>query len=247
MCTVTYIPKEKSGYILTSNRDEKVERPSALLPEAKIVDNQTLLFPIDALHSGTWIASSDTGRTLCLLNGGFKKHIPDQSYKKSRGLVVIDAFKYLDAQDFILRYDLSGIEPFTLIFIDQMKLFEIRWDGQKSYIKKLNELKPYIWSSVTLYSEEVIQQRKKWFENWLSISKEFSVDSCLNFHQLAGEGDLENRITMNRNDILKTVSITSVHSCGSKLAMQYLDLKSGQKSNTELNLKLKRANESVPS
>ena len=241
MCTVTYLPQEKSGYILTSNRDEKVDRPNAYLPAPRNIGNQTLLMPVDGLFSGTWIACSDSGRTLCLLNGGVVKHIPEKSYKKSRGLVVLDAFNYHNAQDFIFRYDLSGIEPFTLIFIEQNKLCEIRWNGERTFIKNLNPSKPYIWSSVTLYSDEIINLRQQWFEDWLGEQDEFSVPSILKFHQFGGEGQEENNIKMNRNNILKTISITSINATEEKFVMYYEDLKSGQNSISEL--KLKKVNE----
>ncbi len=246
MCTVTYLPRLKSGYILTSNRDEKVERPSAFAPALKFTGNQNILLPTDALHFGTWIACSDTGRALCLLNGGIFKHIPLPEYKKSRGLVLIDAFDYLDGSDFVLRYDLTGIEPFTLIFIDQGKLNEIKWDGSNVYLKRLNPLQPYIWSSVTLYSEEIINQRKIWFDEWLSKNPDHEVENILDFHHFAGSGNVENDIQMNRDNFLKTVSITSV-SCfsGSHFVMHYEDLKSGQKTISELTLNSNPINESI--
>ena len=70
MCTVTFLPKGKNDYILTSNRDETPTR-AALEPKAYSIGSKEIYFPKDPLAGGTWIATDKQRFTLCLLNGGY--------------------------------------------------------------------------------------------------------------------------------------------------------------------------------
>ena len=96
MCTVTYFPLEQDGYILTSSRDEKSVRGIALPPRKYLLDQQTVFFPKDPDAGGTWFVTTGRDTTLCLLNGAFTKHEHEPPYRKSRGLVVLDYFKFRD-------------------------------------------------------------------------------------------------------------------------------------------------------
>ena len=74
MCTVTYLPLENEGFILTSNRDESHIRKT--IPPKKYVENGVeLAYPKEQLAGGTWIGASTKNRLVCLLNGAFKKHV----------------------------------------------------------------------------------------------------------------------------------------------------------------------------
>src|SRR5688500_10833072 len=89
MCTVTFIPS-KQGMFLTSNRDEKNLRASAVYPAVYEFSSGKTIFPKDADAGGTWIAVHQNGNAIVLLNGGLFKHIPAPPYRKSRGLIVLD-------------------------------------------------------------------------------------------------------------------------------------------------------------
>ena len=128
MCTVTFLPKGENGYILTSNRDETPKR-AASPPQAYDVHGIAVTFPKDPLAGGTWIACDKQRFTLCLLNGAFEKHSHRPPYALSRGLMLLDFFKYNDAESFQIGYDFEGIEPFTLIIVDSsaaLKIYELR-------------------------------------------------------------------------------------------------------------------------
>ena len=236
MCTVTYLPLQERKYILTSSRDERILRPTAQAPQKVKVNNELLLYPIDGLHRGTWFACSEKERAICLLNGAFNKHLSHPPYKRSRGLLVLDAFGFSNANDFIFYYDFNGIEPFTMIFIDTNEFSELRWDGRKIVIRKLSKDLPYIWSSVTLYSEEVIRKREYWFESWIDNNPHFDQKDVLNFHHFAGEGDIENDIKMNRKNGMQTVSITSLYHYPEYNEMIYQDLISNNQSSERIYL-----------
>lgn len=213
MCTVTYLPR-KRGFVLTSNRDEDKTRASQVIfPEEMEFDEDVILFPKDPKGGGTWIACDNNGRVACLLNGAFEKHQHEANYRKSRGLVVLDTFGYEDINDFSKEYNFSGIEPFTLILIDykrgKTELLEIRWDGKKVHAKKLDHQTPAIWSSATLYPQEIREAREQWFAEYLQTGK-ISAQSVRKFHQFGGNGDQSNDLVMERGGVLSTVSISSV-------------------------------------
>ena len=100
MCTVTFLPKGDTDFILTSNRDEDPSRASLALV-AESVGSQIVHFPKDPKAGGTWFASNKSDFTLCVLNGGFEKHKHNPPYRLSRGLMVLDFFKTLNAQTFV--------------------------------------------------------------------------------------------------------------------------------------------------
>jgi hypothetical protein len=227
MCTVTFLPTSNDGYLLTSSRDEKTSRPAALSPQKHIVHAEQLFFPKDQLAGGTWVLTSMNNFTLCLLNGAFEKHESKPPYKMSRGLVLLDFFKYNDVQKFALEYDFEHIENFTLIIVDSNKglnLFELRWDGSNLHTKKMPSNEPHIWSSCTLYTQEAINNRFLWFEYFVSKSFEFTKENAMQFHKDAGDGSLENSVLMNRDNKVKTVSITCIDHSNFSYTMDYLNI-----------------------
>lgn len=226
MCTVTYLPLQDHGFILTSNRDESITRKTSLPPAKYNINGTTVFFPKDEEASGTWIATSPNNYTLCLLNGAFDRHDHNPPYKKSRGLVLLDIFLYKDIKEYTSNYDFSGIEPFTVIALcaqHGLELFEFRWDGNQTYLKRLSSDQPYIWSSATLYKKETIEQREEWFDEWLKKNSVYTSDEILFFHHFAGNGELDGNLIMNSKE-KKTVSITSIVNESSSRTIIYEDL-----------------------
>jgi len=220
MCTVTYLPL-KTGCLITSNRDEMTLRKASSVPLVQSIGGQNALFPKDGEAGGTWFATTENRRTVCLLNGAFVPHQRKPPYKRSRGLVVLDFFKTQTAEEFKQEIDLEGIEPFTLLIAENDKLFEFRWDGLQKYYKVLDEKSPCIYCSVTLYPPEVIALRKQWFEAWLKEHPTFKTADILHFHLFAGEGNEFTNVRMNRYGIVKTISISSVQSSREMQCMYY--------------------------
>ena len=231
MCTLTYLPLENNQFIITTNRDESVLRQAALPPQILQGERGRILCPVDVQGGGTWIATSDSGITACLLNGAFEKHIPSGPYRMSRGKVVLELFDYEDVDTFAEACNLNSIEPFTLVLVENkqnLKLMELRWDGTQKYIQDLDTQIPHLWASATLYSPETIAKRRQWFASWLSESWAFTRENIVAFHKSAGEGDPENDLVMQRGTQLRTVSITSVTGSNRDAEMYYEDLLSHQ-------------------
>ncbi len=235
MCTVTYIPLGKSGFILTSSRDVPFAREKASPPKRFIEDGVEIYYPKDGKAGGTWIGVSSKNRLICLLNGGFEYHTSRASYKKSRGIIVKDLLKVEDIRKGLDAIDLMGVEQFTLTIVDwndELELIEFVWDGEKKHTKIVPQ-EPHIWSSSTLYDESVKQLRRDWFTDWQKINK-LSQATILEFHHNAGVGDPNIDVVMDRG-MGGTVSITSVIKEDDSVVISYKDVLDGSKKIETLN------------
>jgi uncharacterized protein with NRDE domain len=218
MCTVTYVPQGEHSFVLTTNRDEAPGRSPRGIEELP-----GMLFPRDTGAGGTWVAASADDRVVCVLNGAFTLHKRKPPYRLSRGIMALDFFSYKTAGDFFGQFDFTNIEPFTMVIYDRTKLFEYRWDGKKQYISFLETDQPYIWSSATLYDASARARREQWFEQWKE-QQTYQPEAIRHFHTHAGDGDPWNDVIMNRNNLVRTVSITQVIKQKHAVDMHYFDL-----------------------
>ncbi len=223
MCTVTFIP-QGNRVLITSNRDEKATRKLALKPQISQQDDIYILYPKDGQAGGSWIGASSTGSVMVLLNGGFIKHEPAAAYRRSRGLIFTDILASGHALNTYRTINLIGIEPFTLIIWEQQRLHECRWSGEEKYIREMDAAQPHIWSSVTLYASEIIQQREQWFREWMFKHPKPAPEEVLEFHLFGGKGDQQNDIRMNRDNDMLTVSVTRLVCLNQSITMHYHDL-----------------------
>jgi len=223
MCTVTYIPKDEEGFIFTSNRDEAPKR-SATEIATEIIGNKMVKFPRDAYAKGTWIAISNTNQLVCILNGAFVKHKRNLPYRMSRGKMSLDFFAYKDVDEYIGQFEFEGMEPFTFIIFDNGELYELRWDEKKLSKKNLDTNKSYLWASCTLYDESWQHKRQKWFDDWKATKPEIIQDNIIAFHKNAGDGNPEFDLIMNRQNIVRTTSITSIINTGVSMKLRYEDI-----------------------
>lgn len=224
MCTVTFIPQQEGGFILTSNRDESAKRSPEKIDRDYLYGHE-LLFPRDKGAGGTWIAASSDDRLICLLNGAFDRHDRRPPYRKSRGIMALEFFEFSEAPVFFEKYDFRGIEDFTMITFDNGQLWDFRWDGEQKFIMPLATNEYHIWSSATLYEKPVQEKRKQWLDEWLKDRTDFSRAAILELHKKGGEGNPSIDFMMNRyNYLVQTVSITQVENSGKKMTMTYHDL-----------------------
>ncbi len=235
MCTVTFIPSS-SNFIFTSNRDEKAGRSAAIPPEAYSFDSGKILFPKDGDAGGTWIAVHQNGNAIVFLNGAFAAHKPKPPYRKSRGLILIDLIDSSSPAVSFQAVNLNNIEPFTAIIWDDSHLFECRWDGKNKHSELLEINQPMIWSSATLYDEQIIAKRKTWFDTWIQQEAHPTQQNILHFHQFTGDGDTQNDLMMNRNGTVATISITSIAISATKAELLHLDVRQQKTMSASLTL-----------
>ena len=222
MCTVSFV-NSNNKIIITSNRDEKVIRPNAVEPKEYLVNNKKIIFPKDPKAGGTWYAISNS-TVLVLLNGAEEKHQLKESYRKSRGLIVLDLISSNSVVQSWNDIDLKTIEPFTLVLFEDGKLYQLRWNEIEKTSTLLNINKNYIWSSSTLYPKNVREERANWFYAFLDSNPEISATEMMQFHQYTEDGNQENGLVINRNDALKTLSITQTVIENNKVVLSHIDL-----------------------
>jgi len=234
MCTLSYIPISERSFIFTTNRDEDPNRV-ALSPQKYVHDGIELLYPKDSKANGSWIISNGTDTSLCLLNGAFEKHQRKPNYRQSRGLVLLDFFKYASLREFIDAYRFEGIEPFTLVVVENkpgIHLTELVWDEQKLYVKNMVSNKAYFWSSTTLYTNKMKLEREQWFKNWLGTETCLDENSIIKFHKTGGAENKEYGLFMNRRGLVRTVSITQIMGSKEGHMMKYHNLLDEEVCNT---------------
>ncbi|WP_055445105.1 NRDE family protein [Lacinutrix himadriensis] len=223
MCTVTIFIKGDNDFVLTSNRDEAPNRVS-LPPNFYLVNNTKMLFPKDEKSGGTWIGVSEKNRLICLLNGGFELHQRKEHYRLSRGVVVTDLLASEEIVSTIENYNLQDIEPFTIVIADwntDLHFYELVWDGSQKHFTKLPK-EARVWSSSTLYTKAMREERKQWFEDFKSRN-ELSSAKALQFHKNTNIDNTEYGVIMDRGSV-KTTSVTQVVKRKEEIFMSFENL-----------------------
>ena len=223
MCTVSFVVANGKT-IITSNRDEKVLRPSAVEPKSYLINNKNIIFPKDPKAGGTWYAITEDATVLVLLNGAEEKHQLKPFYRKSRGLIVLDIISSDSPIDEWKVINLSEIEPFTLVLFQDSKLYQLRWNEFEKTTTNLDISHNHIWSSSTLYSKDIREKRANWFHTYLDTKPEVDATEMFNFHRYTEEDNQEHGLVINRGDLLKTLSITQTVIQENKVVLSHYDL-----------------------
>ena len=223
MCTVSFVYANNS-FLLTSNRDEKITRPSAIEPKVYQTESKKIIYPKDAKAGGTWFVVDEFGNAIILLNGGKTKHIAKDKYRLSRGVIVLE----LMASNAIVftwkTIDLTDIEPFTLLVLENKQPFQLQWSGEEKSTDELEINQTYIWSSSTLYTPEIQQQRAEWFSQYMNENKEVSADKMKFFHKNTEPKDAKNGLIINRDNLYKTLSVTQTVISENSVFVNHCDL-----------------------
>ena len=219
MCLVTYLPTA-SGYILSSNRDEHPDRAKTEVINEELHGHQ-VTYPRD-IAGGSWIFSSVDSRNVVLLNGAFELHKRELPYRMSRGLMVKAFYDYPSARVFIDTFDFEGLEPFTLIMVDGDDFVELRWDGREKHIKELDPTAAQVWSSCTLYNDDLQSQRADLFYS-LIADQDYDIHLAKAIHNNRGSLPQAYDFNMSREVGVKTISSTYILNTGDKSELIYHD------------------------
>ncbi len=227
MCIATFLPTD-DGFILTSNRDEHIERPT-LAPTFY----GELMYPKDAVAGGSWIATSPSGKVAVLLNGAFERHERKEQYRRSRGQILLDSFGYASFDQFTKEIELEDIEPFTLLLIDIERdayFTDFRWDGSSSHKFEVDASRAHLWSSPMLYLPEQRETYQNTFERWLDHHDQQDREAILKLHRTPQDEDEGLLLKELQEFPLKTVSISQITKSEPNAWFNYLDL-SGEEAN----------------
>jgi hypothetical protein len=223
MCTVSFV-RVNNKVIITSNRDERPERQPLFTPQSAVINNKKIFFPKDPQSGGTWYAVDEFANVVVLLNGAAVKHERRPQYRKSRGLIVLEIISKHSPLAHWNVINLTDIEPFTIILYEKEGLYQLRWNGHIKEKYVLDTNKSHIWSSATLYTDEVRQQREVWFQGFLAAVKEINAGMVKDFHLFTNAEDKENGLVINRAEGPVTLSITQTVIEANKVDFEYTDL-----------------------
>ena len=219
MCVVTYFPSNQ-GFFFTSNRDENSHRKT-MYPQFYQHQKHNLLYPKDLEKGGTWFAvNKDEKKMACLLNASSLQPHPHK--KISRGHIPLSCLS--DDQNFLSHDSLLKTAPFKLIiihFYEKTQIEELHWNGKKLLETRIDETKPKIWFSNTLYNQKKKQSLTKKFEQDSVIFDKW--ENIINFHKkIALPNNSPEYLIKNQN--IQTVSITSLNSHKKKAKTLYSSL-----------------------
>lgn len=223
MCTVSFVYANDS-FLLTSNRDEKITRPSAIEPKIYQTESKKIIYPKDAKAGGTWFVVDEFGNAIILLNGGKTKHIPKEKYRLSRGIIVLELMSSNAIVSTWKTIDLNNIEPFTLLVLEGQQPYQLQWSGEEKFTDELEINQTYIWSSSTLYTPDIQQQRADWFVKYMNENKEISAEKMNFFHKNTEPKDDKNGLIINRDNLYKTLSVTQAIISGNSVFVHHSDL-----------------------
>ncbi len=183
------------------------------------------MYPQDGQAGGTWLALKENMDALCLLNAVPEGSLAKNDYS-SRGTLLLKLARHSNIIAAAQHMALYAYKPFCLIVIQQKKLWQVHWNGMQKEITRLDETKPFIWSSTTLYDSVAIQKRQCWFNEWLALqaNKIIDIREITAFHFNAGEGNEATNLVMTRPEGYSTVSITAGQVQNNQGSLHYHDL-----------------------
>ncbi|MGC6525604.1 MAG: NRDE family protein [Flavobacteriaceae bacterium] len=219
MCIVTYLPNH-NGFYFTSNRDEVNTRQTDY-PKAYNHQQYEIIYPKDLEKGGSWFAIDTAHKKMaCLLNATGKQ--PNQENRISRGKLPINFL--IEEMSLLKEKTLKRVAPFTLIGIQyttKVIIEEYHWDGESIKLSYIDEKKPYLWCSNTLYSEDDKNRLTREFKN--NLKKIESFRDVVDFHNKMAQ-PLCNNVFLKKDKDLQTLSITSLKATNKKEIISYSDL-----------------------
>lgn len=234
MCTLTIIPlrglddQKPSGFRVVTNRDESLARPPALPPAVTTVRAVRAAWPVDALAGGTWVAASERGLVLSLLNLNLvpPPALPPARELVTRGAVIpalMDAAGAAEAAARLADSDLAPFAPFRLVAVDRHTIILARWDRAAfTIVRRPLTAACYVSSGL---GDHTVAPRLALFEGWFAGSRPTPEEQDA-FHEHVWADRPEISVRMSRRDA-RTVSTTAVevvHAGDATLvAMDYRD------------------------
>lgn len=227
MCTVSIITLDEtdsvfgSGFRVVCNRDESRRRPPAAHPKWRDIGAGPgrAIWPMDLEAGGTWIAASQTGLVLCLLNLNPEPPVElrGPAHIRSRGLVIphlLGAKSLAACAGELARMPLRHYAPFRLIGVEMASegriagppVLEARWDRTQLSVAWHPEL-PLCFVSSGLGDARVVP-RLGLFEE-LVAEPGPSADRQDEFHRHVWPERTELSVLMSRAEA-RTVSITTL-------------------------------------
>lgn len=222
MCFVA-LHRHRGSLYLISNRDENIGRKRATPPEKYDKGPYQVVMPIDGAAGGSWIGVRNDGVAAVLFNGAWQAHQKTASHTESRGLLIPRMLQHHQPALYINSLELHHTEPFSLVLVMHGETRLYRWNGITLHEERVNPDESPCWSSVTLYSVEQSDLRRRTWFNWLKSHHEEENPLFENFTRLSREAPGEDSIYMQRANGIQTVSSTVVQLTEKQADITYVD------------------------
>lgn len=223
MCTLSYVPRGHEA-VITVNRDEAPSRSASAPIIREVQGRQLWLAPEPVSGSSNLVLDIINQRLVILLNGVFEPHEHRPPYRKSRGVVVQEAFEYANLYSMKLSYQFDGIEPFTLLNYQNQRWEEMRWDGKEIHMAEPDISANHIWSSAKLFAPEAVEKREQLFFDFVENSRAIYPQQLFEIHRRDQDDPRGIGFRMNFEDRVKTVSVTQLVFSNGRIMLRYLDL-----------------------
>jgi Transport and Golgi organisation 2 len=229
MCTVTFVatfgPAGAPGGIrVACSRDESRGRPAALPPAKKMLGGRKALMPVDAVSGGTWVAVSDAGLVMTLLNRN-PRDMRGVTFpgKSSRGGIIpalLHAGSLTEACEAVRRLDASAYPPFRLVIADSTYCVSVTWDEGAPAVHRAPVSGPMMFTSSGLGDALVAAPRRELFDGWFGDDRGDWVRRQDTFHRHRWDDRPELSVNMSRGDAM-TVSMTVIELSDQGAALAY--------------------------
>jgi Transport and Golgi organisation 2 len=222
MCTASWLSSEGRFHLLF-NRDEVRSRENGEGPRLHDSEGVRFVAPLDGRAGGAWIAVSERGLVLALLNRSAGVR-PDSA--GSRGRLIPRLAAAIDRDDLIarlLREPLRDLPPFRLAaFWPHSAIARLAtWDGASLAHVDLPPEVGLLCSS-GLGDERAATERGEVWERSRAEPGEWTLDRQRRFHRSHAPEASAWSVCMHRDDA-ETVSYTEVEVAAREVALRYTD------------------------
>jgi len=220
MCTLSWL-LHNNGYEMFFNRDEQRSREKARPPSTN--SKLHAIMPIDPQGKGTWIASHQTGMSLCLLNN-YAKQTKITASNVSRGQLIpqlLGLNNFKDIFKALTKLELTKYQSFFLcVFpagtcLKHSNIQIIEWDG--THLSKEHASQPVISSVVSL--NQVTLSRSMVFMQ--GVLPDETASAHLDFHSSHLPEKGSRSVCMHREDA-RTQSLSHI-AVNSRIVFRYFD------------------------
>ena len=233
MCTLSIIPiteNSRAGVRIAFNRDERRSRPAAQPPRQHRIGPRLALMPTDPASGGTWIAVSDAGLAMALLNVNPRTAPLAQptplAPRQSRGQI-IPALLHHHSIDAAVQQALNlraaDYPPFRLVIASARGSIELASDG--NLVRCGTPMLPGrvgMFTSSGLGDHLVDQPRRRLFDQMLGDGQHSpQTQDAFHRHQWPDRTHLS--VNMIRPDA-RTVSRVVIELTATRAAMSYASL-----------------------
>jgi hypothetical protein len=208
---------------LAFNRDELNTRPAALPPRVYPFGRHRAILPIDPAGGGTWIAVSDAGLALALLNVNSTQQMGPNIAQQSRGSIIpalLGCNSQATAAQAVLALDPAAYAPFRLVVVDHTGLVELRCDGRDLDLGPHTSLaSPLLFTSSGLGDALVEGPRRRSFDRYFAHPYGLFARQDA-YHRSSWSDRPEVSVCMRRDDA-RTVSHTVVTLRADRVSLAY--------------------------